>query len=460
MGVPLEREFYFFLSHARREDPEAEYAERFHDLEAEYVERFHADLLAALLALEADCAAQMSFGEVERLYDGGQWQQEIGRAVGRCRAFVALCSPAYVNSRYCGREWKVFEDRLDLYRTETDIDARALVAVLWQPMPSAPPPAMGRHLLVPDLPRPDREEYEEQGLYGLMRTDPAGPAYRAVVAAVARAVRKAAENYRLRAADRDLETVRGAFRGHRMAEPGERITGRVRVFVAAGTDTAPPTGRRSRQYYGRSPYDWTPYHPPAHPNAVYRAQQVIQNEECVAYMDMVDGDLVDKLDEALRNRETSVVLVDAWAARGEPYRGALVAFDQRNHPVTGVLVPCHASDEESHADELWQELSEIFPYNWMRRNDNFDPLFQVRVDRRHFADRLARMVRASQNRLSENVPPRLLPKGPSAGPLPGLSVLPQLPPEPPETPEHGAGPAVGPPPGPPPDAEGTDDDVY
>jgi FxsC-like protein len=149
---------------------------------------------------------------------------------------------------------------------------------------------------------------------------------------------------------------------------------------------------------------------------------VIIDEGCTSSLEVVDRGLGEKLDEAMYNNQTSVLLVDAWAARESTYRAPLSDYDRQNHPVTGVLVPCHETDEESGDEELWTDLQQVFRRNWMRRNDPYDPLFQVQVERTRFEDRLARMVVVAQNRLMEKAVPRRLPAGPSAPPMPGLSV--------------------------------------
>jgi FxsC-like protein len=268
-------------------------------------------------------------------------------------------------------------------------------------------------------------EYPDQGLMSLMRTDPA--AYRVVLRVIARRVRYAAELFRLPVArDLDLATVRSPFPAQHTVETVWPSTGHVRLFVAAGVADAPPADRRRTEYYGHSPLDWTPYRPPVHPTLAHRAQRVILDEEFTSSLEVVGQDLGSKLDEARRNNQPSVLLVDAWAAREAPYRDPLSAYDRENHPHTGVLVPCHDSDDESGAEALWQELSEVFPRNWMRRHDLYDRLFQVRVAKRTFDDRLAVMVAQAQSRLMKAAPPRRLPGGPPAPPMPGLMVPPPV----------------------------------
>ncbi|MEU3036735.1 MULTISPECIES: TIR-like protein FxsC [Streptomyces] len=411
--MPLERESYFFLSYARRDDRD--------DV---FVSRFYSDLVAELDRLGADCSRQRPFRDVERLALGADWERTLGREVGHCRALVALCSPAYVHSLYCGKEWAAFRARVEDYRAQTDIDVPALIPVVWAPMRGAVPEEITRYqYFEPEL----GDEYLEQGLMSLLRGDPV--AYRRALQLVARRVHYAAGLFRLpTVGDLDLSAVRSPFPAQGTLKPAERSTGHVRLFVAAGAAGALPVGRRRNEYYGRSPLDWTPYHPPANPTVAHRAQRVILDEDYTSSLEVVGDDLGSKLDEAMHDNQPSVLLVDAWAARGEPYRSPLSDYDQQNHPLTGVLVPHHETDDESGDDGLWEDLRQVFRRNWMRRNDPYDRLFQVRVDKEHFDHRLAEMVIVAQSRLMENAVPRRLPAGPPAPPMPGLSVPAQPPP--------------------------------
>ncbi|MDX3583268.1 TIR-like protein FxsC [Streptomyces europaeiscabiei] len=405
----MEREPYFFLSYARRDDRGSAFVRRFYD-----------DLLAELGRLGADCSGQQPFLDIERLGLGMDWESALGNEIGHCRALVTLCSPAYVNSLYCGKEWAAFESRLVRYREQTDIEVPALIPVLWVPLHHAMPPEISKYQYFEP---PMGQEYLEQGLMGLLRSAPGGRAYRTVLELVAKRVQHVADLFRLpRAQGLDLGAVRSPFEGREPAGPGRHNTGHVRVFIAAGVTDPLPTGRQRCEYYGPSPLDWTPYHPPIHPTVAYRAQRVIIDEGCTSSLEVVDRGLGEKLDEATNNNQTSVLLVDAWAARESRYRAPLSDYDRQNHPVTGVLVPCHETDEESVDEKLWTDLQQIFRRNWMRRNDPYDPLFQVQVERQRFEDRLARMVVVAQNRLMEKAVPRRLPAGPSAPPMPGLSV--------------------------------------
>ncbi|MFJ3777676.1 TIR-like protein FxsC [Streptomyces sp. NPDC090075] len=377
---------YFFLSYARKDGPDA------------FVKRFYDDLVLELGRIGADTAGQPPFRDVEGLGLGDDWARVLGAAVGHCRAFVALYSPAYLNSEYCGKEWTAFQDRLREYRRETEIDVPALVPVLWAPLKGDVPKEIARfQYRESDM----GQEYATRGLMQTMRTDPNGPTYRAIVERVASRVRTAADRFRLPfTSGLDLSEVHGLFPASARQRTAAPSTAHVRVFVAAGVVDHLPEGRQRSEYYGRSPWDWTPYHPPMHPTVAHRTQRVImESGPYTSSIEIVDAELSSRLDESMANNQLSILLIDPWSVRTPAYRDVLAEFDGQNRPTTGVLVPCHNFDEESGDDAIWQDLSRVFWRNWRRRNDPHDPLFQVRVGGDEFDDRLAVMLAVMSNRL-------------------------------------------------------------
>jgi FxsC-like protein len=249
--------------------------------------------------------------------------------------------------------------------------------------------------------------------------------YRTIVGKVAARVRMAADRFRLPLTPGlDLSGVRGLFPvagQQRSTEPG---TGHVQVFLAAGVADPLPEGRQRPEYYGRSPREWTPYHPPRRPTVAHRAQKVIVQEGYTSNIEVADAGLSGRLDETMVNNQTSILLVDPWAVRSETYRDVLADYDGEYRPATGVLVPCHDADEESGGEAIWQDLSQVLWRNWRRRNDPHDPLFRVRVGEEEFDDRLAVMLTVAQNRLMEmdSTTPYRLPAGPPPPPLNGLTI--------------------------------------
>ncbi|WP_193241858.1 TIR-like protein FxsC [Streptomyces phaeolivaceus] len=398
---------YFFLSYARRDD------------RAAYVGRFYNDLLEALDLPGPVTARQPTFRDVVNIMLGDDWLLELSRAVGSCRSMVALYSPAYFRSEYCGKEWTHFAARVRRYQEMTSVPPRALVPVLWEPVPQRRMPAEVRAVQYtePGL----GEEYLRHGLLQLMQSDPGGPAYRHVVREIARRVRMAADPFNLPTDEPpafDLSEVRGCFPVNEVPE----LTGHVRIFVAACTKEQPPMGRSHTAYYGEAPWMWAPYSPPRVPTVVERAKRVITGDGHTASVEAVSPQLIRHLNRARHLNQACVLLVDAWSAREAPYRGALLRYDELYHPTTAVLVPCHEHDRESGTDNqaLWDAVKRVFERNWMRRNDPHDPVFWVHVDQHEFDDTLARAVTVTQNRIAASGHVRRLPPGAPPPSMPRL----------------------------------------
>ncbi|MFD8082826.1 FxSxx-COOH system tetratricopeptide repeat protein [Kitasatospora sp. NPDC059722] len=190
-------EAYFFLSYARADD------------NGSAVAGFYQDLRAELARRDPDAAALPSFRDVEQLFLGTDWELRLSRTVARCRTMVALYSPAYFASVYCGKEWTAFRSRTIAYERETGWDSGALLPVLWEPLPAGPAaPADEVQYVEPAM----GERYAELGLRRLIEQDPGGADYRRVVEVLAERVRLPAQRARLpELADLDLRHYPGAF---------------------------------------------------------------------------------------------------------------------------------------------------------------------------------------------------------------------------------------------------------
>ncbi|MFD0272759.1 TIR-like protein FxsC [Kitasatospora sp. NPDC127111] len=426
---------YFFFSYARRD----------HEAGGAFVDQFFSDLRDELARIEpAAGPGELAYRDTERLRVGDDWEQQLSRMVAVSRTMVALYSPAYFASLYCGKEWTAFHGRMRRHQKLTGEAVPALIPVLWEPPPDDLPAEVLRiQYIQHDL----GVSYATGGLRDLLRADPHGPDYRRVVRAIAERVREAAVQPVAELAQLDLGRVEGCFPVPATVPPPGR-SGMVRIFVAAGRAPArrpaaapapaPPRprdrdgngggdqagnqagnqvgnqagdqagnqagGQDQDRYrggwYGHRPWDWAPYHPPRLPSLVVQAQQAITRAGHSTTLDEVGPGLAARLDRAREDNQVSVLLVDPWAAGAEPYREALQEFDDQNHPVTAVLVPAGTDDPPpgpAHS-RLWGRVREVFPRNWLNRSGP-EPLFRVRVSRERFERELLSTVSVAQNRL-------------------------------------------------------------
>ncbi|MFG3056209.1 TIR-like protein FxsC [Kitasatospora sp. NPDC048239] len=453
---------YFFFSYARR-DYEAGDA---------FVDQFFNDLRDELGRIESVAGAdELAYRDTERLRLGDNWEQQLAQMLARCRTMVALYSPAYFASLYCGKEWTAFRGRVRRHQELAGDIVPALIPVLWESLPDELPDEV---LKIQYVQLGMGETYVRSGLRDLLRTDPLGAEYRQVVRVVAERIRDAAARRLTELPDFDLGAVRGYFPVAAPVRPAP-TAGMVRLFVAAGRASDVPAARAPEAvgppvpaavgapegggahrggWYGPKPWHWAPYHPPTQPSLVVRAQQVITSAGHTTTLEEIGTGLGEKLDQAREDNQISVLLVDPWMAGSDRYRSALREYDDQNHPVTGVMVPSGSDDPSGgpERDALWAGVRGVFRRNWLRRSDP-EHLFRVAVPRESFDDQLTIMVTVAQNKLmddnfdwGDDVDGAAFgfgPGGDEAGPvMPGLAI-PAWPPGPRRSPDGAAVPLRG-----------------
>jgi hypothetical protein len=134
---------------------------------------------------------------------GGEvWESTMLRAAGTCQVFVALLSSNYVfGSEWCAMEWDVFARRRAVRRGPdptggTTVEV-AILPVLWAPIAERVPPSIRRigSFTPHGLPDPDFARlYEENGLYGLLRTQKID-VYQSIVWSLARRIQQIHHQY-------------------------------------------------------------------------------------------------------------------------------------------------------------------------------------------------------------------------------------------------------------------------
>jgi hypothetical protein len=114
-------------------------------------------------------------GFLDQTMRGGmEWTVELTRAVGTCQVLVALLSAPYLESQWCWSEWWAFEQRAvrSLPGKTAPPRSGCIIPVLWAPLRAALPGRISsRQIFSPDL-EPDPKvpaQYEENGIFGLMR---------------------------------------------------------------------------------------------------------------------------------------------------------------------------------------------------------------------------------------------------------------------------------------------------
>jgi FxsC-like protein len=264
---------------------------------------------------------------------GTQWPGHLAEALASCRVFVALLSPAYFTSEYCGKEWAAFVGRVKSQQAGLGRPL-AIIPALWTRMglQDIPPDLNSMQYIPPDFPA----QYTAEGFYGIMKLGRYREQYKQAVLQLARLVKETAEDADLAAGPvSDFEALGNAFADFRHGARGRRS---IKLTVAAHRLEQLPPGRDS-YYYGRTMPEWTPYRD-AHngtPLASY-AEQVI--------MDLGHEPVIDSVDApaAEPTESPTVMLVDPWVSKDPMIGEELSRIDE--DPVN-VLVPCNEDDQQT-----------------------------------------------------------------------------------------------------------------
>lgn len=278
---------------------------------------------------------------------GTRWPDHLSEALAHCRVFLALLSPAYFTSEYCGREWAAFLGRVRSQQAGLDRPL-AIIPALWTRMTLEDLPADLRSMQY--LPTDFPPQYAAEGFYGIMKLSRYREQYKQTVLKLARLVKDTADQTNLATGSiADFELLGDAFAGFHSGRRGRRT---FRLTVAAHRLGDLPDGRDA-YYYGRTVQEWAPYRDAQEttPLASY-AERLIADLGHEPTVHCVD----DPAPEAPES--PTVLLVDPWASGHPQIREELRRID--DDPVN-VLVPFNNEDQETvaAADDLSRRVDDV-----------------------------------------------------------------------------------------------------
>lgn len=351
---------HFFLSYARQ------------DAEGGFLDIFYGDLYAEVQLLKGknEVGEEPGFRDLRSIEVGEDWNDQLVNALTTCRVFLALYSPSYFVSEFCGKEWRVFADRLAAPAGYPGEAAPPLIVpILWAPVDNDVLPEVTKriqytHESLGDL-------YASEGLHHLVRLrSHYAKEYWDLVRGVAKRVIQVAKQHQLPPTERpqDLKQILSAFRGpaeqSATGQGGSAPRGtklgpkRVRFMVIAGTKTehAAASLRKVLDCYGDEPDDWRPYQPSYKGQIGILAQSAATAAEWrVAPLPLPDAnDLARELNAALQEREIVILIADAWAVGLHRYNELLRQYDSGYFLNSALLMPWSRDDQEmiDHATKL------------------------------------------------------------------------------------------------------------
>jgi FxsC-like protein len=315
----------FFFSHAEaNRDP--------------YLTRLFEDLSHAVRAQDGSHADNPGFMASDVVL-GHDWQS-AGDALRTCQTFVALLSVAYFQSEQCGREWALFQRRVDA----ADNDESRIVPVIWVP-PAARtfPPAVTHLLGGVELGLSD--ESSSKGLRFLMRLG--RREYDGAVDGLARMLVARARKAPLPWL-RELPSPREVKSAFADFAPPSATPKSIIVVPMAGSRTDASGVRRFVESYGPAPgRDWRPFFPPLDERIETLTRDVAAQEGYSCEHLAPADDLADRIAQAGQKNQPVIVLLDAWVAVLPSYREPLARLADQARPNLDFLIVENGDDEET-----------------------------------------------------------------------------------------------------------------
>jgi FxsC-like protein len=384
----------FFLSYARL------------DAHNEYLTRFFNDLCEAVASRAVEQAKTVGFRDIRDIEVGQSWPDELVDALRTSNSLVALYSPAFFESDFCGREWQIFADRENGYQQQRNLvkPPGLLLPVLWIPSRTSE--------LVPVDTQYDHQQFGEvyatEGLeYMLRLSNRHHDDYQNFLVRFAeRLVQVTTEHAMAPMPQRpDIKAVTSAFRregagrkaGDDRVAAGGRGPRKAWFVVVAGTAGQLRQVRSTVDAYGADPVDWQPYYLDQDGGLAAFAQAVAGHAGITSAVRPIDQDLIEVLQQARSRNEIVILLVDAWTVRLAEFHELVQAYDQQNLLNTAVLVPWNLEDAETaeQAEVLRVAIQSAFENNCQRRDPRTfrDNVSSSRVLKRELRNVLAETQR-------------------------------------------------------------------
>lgn len=397
---------YFFLSYARGDDDP-------------YVKRFFTDLsreVRTITGLPSD--DDVGFLDTQSLRAGDHWPQRLTDALSTCRTFIALCSPGYFLSRTCGVEWAAFARRMRRYHSETGVNAGSLVPLRWYPVD--PMPEIARHT---QWEMGGTRRGWDGGVRQLLRLHRYRDTYLDLTTRLARDIVRLAA-HRLPPLDAPIGDIESAFHTDLTGPTGRQaasdvVSGSqyVHFVVAAPSRAEAEQVRRSVEYYGATPAEWSPYRPVLAETIAQQARRIAASHQFSSEVGTVEQ-LRDRMAAARRDNQVVVLLVDPWVAQVESQRGELKEYDRLPESGTAIMIPLSEADTETQQQSL-RLSAEV--YDMLRNSaDRLDKqLFHFRIPTdTSFAALLGQALAAAQNQIFVRGTVHQVPPGEPVGAIP------------------------------------------
>ncbi len=370
--------------------------------------------------------AVVGFFDQREIELGEDWDNSIVEALQSSKVVIAVSSPAYFKSEYCGKEWALFHRRLEAGTQPGQPLPPLIKPVIWVSFKVAEmPPTFGVGQFTFGGPQ---EIHNTMGFkYLLKQLQEFRTQYVKLIHDLAQEIVDAADAHappRLPIVPR-LKDVVSVF--SMMPGPGGQPVPFVPVapgpkhvrFVYVAADPRRFAGaRQSEPYLDVGGADWKPFYPNNKTRVHRFVQNVVTDDELDFTSDelLFGPNLIVEINAAWQRRQIVVLIVDGWSVNWDnDYRTLLTQLDGKLDYHWCVLLPWNEQDADSVAkrDAIMNAVSQTFD-----RHANLAPNPMFYRDGIKSADELKSALREVLTRLKEEIKKRApvdmpVPTGPS-----------------------------------------------
>jgi FxsC-like protein len=296
------------------------------------------------------------FFDTEGINSGEEWCVKLEQALASCRILVAMYSPSYFQSPYCGKEWQAFHEihkkyLVTLPRGVTSPDV--ILPVKWIPTKSLPGNVGKMQYSQENYAR----TYAEEGLLYLMnRFKRFKEEYTNFLDTFAKRLRDMADAqgartntvislsetppaFPLSSNDAQLDTPR-ANRGSRYVKF---------VFVAGMKNEMSTMSRKCKDGYGEEldRKDWKPSYPDEDEEAGMVAAEIAIADKRFSEFLVPSQNLMSEIRDAEKQNNIVILVVDPWSVNLITFRQFLSDYDRNLLTNCGVIVHWNQKDSET-----------------------------------------------------------------------------------------------------------------
>jgi FxsC-like protein len=346
--------YWFFFSYARLDrDP--------------YLKKFYNELVDSVRVNAGGNRGEIGFFDTEDIEPGQEWPAALAAALQTARVFVPVYTPSYFISDFCGREWRVIEER----RRAAGERPPVILPVLWVPQDKLPSNLPEAVLDLQYSHEQFGEIYVKEGLRQLMRQSRYLDARRQIIDGLAERIIEIAREHPLPPlpAPPSIKQVPSAFQPPpgASAPPAPAGPGNVGpryvqfIFVAGRRNEFELQKLRKKlEYYGgEGGPDWQPYLPDLAEEIAILAMGVAASEKLRYEAVPLDESLIRRLDEAERDNKVVAIIADIWTLRLEQYHRFMREYDRRSYQNCVVLIPWNYDEETKLTEETLKQAVEL-----------------------------------------------------------------------------------------------------